>query len=36
MMLRTSRLLTVLMLALAPAMATADMIVGSWNLRQLG
>ncbi|TVU87323.1 endonuclease/exonuclease/phosphatase family protein [Vreelandella titanicae] len=36
MILRTSRLLTVLMLALAPAMATADMIVGSWNLRQLG
>lgn len=31
-----ARLLTGLMLAMAPAVTTADMIIGSWNVRQLG
>lgn len=36
MMRRIPRVLAGLMLALAPAVATAEMIVGSWNVRQLG
>ncbi|MEL7896545.1 endonuclease/exonuclease/phosphatase family protein [Vreelandella neptunia] len=36
MIYRTARLLSGFMLAMAPAVATADMIIGSWNVRQLG